>query len=231
MLGLQKTSYISNTTNNINSLSNTQVTETPENKKQFSPNKNFWNQKTIAILILAIISILSIALNIVLIIIYNKKPNCKSGYYLPDDDKSICYKCQLENCETCQGSINSQKCVSCKKNYYEKLNKDGNISDCLKNGPEPTTTIPEPTTTTPEPDTTTPESTSIVDCGEKCEICDNLQKKCQKCIKGYFIPDNEELELNCQKCTLENCEQCEGLKDSNICKKCKANFIPVNDEK
>ena len=38
MLDLQKTSYISITTNQINSLSNTQIAKTPENKKDFSPN-------------------------------------------------------------------------------------------------------------------------------------------------------------------------------------------------
>ena len=44
MLDLQKTSYISNATNNINSLSNTQMTETPENKK-FRQIKNFGIKK------------------------------------------------------------------------------------------------------------------------------------------------------------------------------------------
>ena len=175
--------------------------------------------KTIVIVILIIISVISIIINIVLFIKYKKKPKCKNGYFLPEDDKSICYKCQLNNCGICQGSINSQLCISCQKNYYPELNEDGDISSCLLKPPDNSTSEP-----TIDPETEIPE------CGENCEICDNFQKKCQKCFSGYFIPDEDSLKLNCQKCTLENCEQCEGLIDSNICKKCKDNFLPVYDK-
>ena len=176
------------------------------------PGKSL-SYKTILIGILIIISVISIIINIVLFIKYKKKPKCKNGYFLPEDDKSICYKCQLNNCGICQGSINSQLCISCQKNYYPELNEEGDISSCL---------LTSDSTINPE--------TELPECGEKCEICDNSQKKCQKCFSGYFIPDEDSLKLNCKKCTLENCEQCEGLIDSNICKKCKDNFLPVYDK-
>lgn len=49
------------------------------------------------------------------------------GYYLPEDDKTQCKICDLENCNKCEGNFNQTKCVSYEEDFILSGNK------CLKN--------------------------------------------------------------------------------------------------
>ena len=66
--------------------------------------------------------ILSIILLIILFLIINKLGNkqkeCESGYYLPDDQKSQCRKCSVDNCDKSSGTKESNICFSCIPNYF-----------------------------------------------------------------------------------------------------------------
>ena len=140
------------------------------------------------------------------------------------------------------GSKNNQKCLSCFNNFKEIFGDSDNIIDCLSSKSIETipTTIPmtdEPNTSFPtdesktsfptdEPKTSFPidSSSIILPCGKNCEICDQLEGKCSKCFEGYYLPENDKSQLNCEKCSIENC------KDENKCINCKNNFIPGYDE-
>ena len=43
------------------------------------------------------------------------------------------------------------------------------------------------------------------------------------CEPGYFMPNNSN---SCEKCSLDNCQICHGLKNDNICTSCFPRFIP-----
>ena len=40
------------------------------------------------------------------------------------------------------------------------------------------------------------------------------------CVDGYFIPDDDETHQNCQKCSLEGCQKCNGTYENNECYSC-----------
>ena len=44
------------------------------------------------------------------------------------------------------------------------------------------------------------------------------------CESGYFIPADSK--SKCHKCTLENCHECSGTQESNICSLCIPNYFP-----
>ena len=80
------------------------------------------------IIISVSISIVVISLTILLVYFYVIKPNqeeqeekeiiCDQGYFIPDDDESkTCFKCSLENCRTCSGSKNNNRCTQCVSGY------------------------------------------------------------------------------------------------------------------
>lgn len=52
---------------------------------------------------------------------------CNDGYYLPEDDKTQCKICDLENCNKCEGNINQTKWDSFEEDFISSGNK------CLKN--------------------------------------------------------------------------------------------------
>ena len=100
---------------------------------------------------LIIFSIILIIIILIILIIYNllKSPkDCETGYYLPDDSKSKCEKCSVDNCDKCSGTKESNICSSCISNYipfYENnilkscdpcskecLNCDEKSHKCLK---------------------------------------------------------------------------------------------------
>jgi len=69
---------------------------------------------------LIIFSIILIIILLIILIIYNlsKSPkDCQTGYYLPDDSKSKCEKCSVDNCDKCSGTKESNICSSCFPNY------------------------------------------------------------------------------------------------------------------
>ena len=86
---------------------------------------------------------------------------CNEGYYLPlnSNDKSVCKKCQIDGCKSCN-NINGI-CQQC-KDYYEPLLNNGEIIECnlICNLGE----------------------------GDKCQTC-NLESKnkCGSCNPGYKL--------------------------------------------
>lgn len=93
-----------NNTSNPNYLNITIITDP---NKLYSPtnnenNEKFYTKNTILLISLVTILIASIILNIILLIKTNKKTNCGSGFFRPNDDNSNCYKCQMSNCQTCR---------------------------------------------------------------------------------------------------------------------------------
>ena len=43
----------------------------------------------------------------------NTKIICYDGFYIPNDNISICLKCSVENCNKCYGTIKNNNCISC----------------------------------------------------------------------------------------------------------------------
>ena len=284
MDSLQNKTDLTNTNNNIDYPNNfnTQSTKSIPNFNQGQGEKP---KSIIAIIILTIILILSISFNIILLILNNKKPKCKSGYFLPNDDKKTCYKCEIPNCETCKGTTNNQICISCINNYQPEYINNNIIAKCFIQIPDTTfSTIPDtsqktstvPSTFVIEPNSTIPISSTIpktnspqdsstysvestipissttpdipistissinIDtpttiyteniCGENCEICKNEENRCLKCNSGYYLPNDIDSKLICEKCSIENCEECQGSKNENFCNKCKVNYISIYDD-
>ena len=141
-----------------------------------------------------------------------KCSKCKAGYFIPNDNdnKLTCEKCSLINCEKCEGNKNNNMCTQCNDGFNPIYNNKNEIISCALKSVE----------------------TTIVDdisCGDDCLECDKIGKKCSKCKVGYFIPDDSNNKLICEKCSLINCEKCEGNKNNNICTKCVNNFIAKYD--
>ena len=44
------------------------------------------------------------------------------------------------------------------------------------------------------------------------------------CGSGYYIPEDDQ--SSCLKCSVDNCDECSGTKESNICSSCKSKFFP-----
>ena len=98
----------------------------PKDKK--NDNQSDKNKCKLALKILITISIISLTLNVLFLIILlknNSKPKCKDGYFLPTNDKKICYKCEIPNCSKCIGSTDNQICNYCMENFEPKYGKDG----------------------------------------------------------------------------------------------------------
>ena len=55
---------------------------------------------------------------------------------------------------------------------------------------------------------------------EKCFSCDTKLNICSKCNIGYYLPENDNIKLTCQKCSVENCEKCFGTKNNDTCSSC-----------
>ena len=128
---------------------------------------------------------------------------CNNGYYLVDDEenKTICKKCSIENCKECYGDKNSNECTSCNDNYVTIYSNNNIINSC-------------------ELPCETGEN-------EKCLICDKIKNKCSKCNDGYYLPEDDENKKVCQKCSIENCKECYGTKNSNLCTLCYENYVSI----
>ena len=62
----------------------------------------------------------------------NECSTCNPGYFIPDDEEKIKYKCQscsVENCDSCQGTKLSNICKSCKY-YLKPFIKNEKIVSC-----------------------------------------------------------------------------------------------------
>ena len=69
------------------------------------------------IIIFSIIFIFIILIILIIYILLQTK-DCQPGYFLPDDSKSKCLKCTVENCDKCSGTKESNTCSSCILNYF-----------------------------------------------------------------------------------------------------------------
>ena len=99
-------------------------------KKNFNKNSDKNICLKVILVILSILLIVSIGLNIYLIMKIKKDPKCEDGYFLPNDNKSVCHSCQLSNCKSCTGTKESQKCTSCMNDYMPIYGNVGVITNC-----------------------------------------------------------------------------------------------------
>ena len=65
--------------------------------------------------------------------------------------------------------------------------------------------------------------------GEKCKECNNETHQCSSCNLGYFMPEDDDLKQNCQKCSIENCQECKGTKTNDICTSCGPYLVQVKE--
>lgn len=132
----------------------------------------------------------------------NQCGTCNDGYYLPTDDmrKFECKKCSdlIENCEECYGSKSTIECTACKNNYF--LSREKNRCEPL----------------------------CEVGSGNLCQTCNTETNKCATCNSGYYLPTDEENQLQCKRCSDINdkCLECHGTKTSVKCLSCKSGYIP-----
>lgn len=49
----------------------------------------------------------------------------------------------------------------------------------------------------------------------------------KKCNSGYYLPDLEEGNPDCKKCSIENCEECAGNNTLDFCISCQTGFNPI----
>ena len=127
----------------------------------------------------------------------NKCSSCNEGYYLPTDDL---YKLKCKKCTDIVKNCN--KCYGeINSVICEDFNKENNRNNCIfkcQTGPK-----------------------------EKCLSCDINKDICNSCNIGYYIPKDSEMKLECKKCSLENCQICEGTIDLNHCTSCINGFSPI----
>ena len=167
---------------------------------------------SIIILILIIVSVILIKL-----FVSKKETNeCTSGFFHPDDEsnKSLCFPCSLSNCQKCEGNLKNDICKKCNNDFSPEYNDKNEIINCALNTVKSTIGL---------------SSEENGQCGENCLECETTSKKCTKCKKGYFISDDSDNKLICEKCSLSNCEECEGNENNNICTKCENNYIAKYD--
>jgi len=170
-------------------------------KEQKGIKPEFLNIKKIIIIILIIIIIVLFLLVIFLLIkLLNSNTKCQEGFFNPSDHELMCYQCALPYCKECKGEINNNICNSCIEGFIPKYNDKKEIINCLLN--------------------------EVDVCGKECLTCNSEEKICTKCKSGYYIPDNNENKSNCEKCSLENCQSCHGVKNSDICSLCESNYEP-----
>ena len=110
---------------------------------------------------------------------------CNNGYFLPEDDKTKCKKCDVENCNKCEGNVNFTNCVSCEEDFILSGYK------CLKN-----CTVNE-----------------ITHC-KKCNSEEGKIDQCIECIEGFYLPEDNNTHCencsveNCEICENNNCSKC-----------------------
>ena len=146
---------------------------------------------------------------------------CNEGYFLPTDDKIKleCKKCSnlIDHCIECSGKTYLVTCMKCMEGYILSYDQNKQISICiLKNE---ITYLPE----TEEPQ----KKVCITGYGEKCLTCNYLKNICSSCNEGYYLPSDDNEKTKCKKCSLENCQSCEGTIASNYCLQCLPSFTPT----
>ena len=115
-----------------------------------------------------------------------------------EPSKTLCKKCELENCEKCYGVISSSICISCKSPFIPIYDSNNRIILC--------------------------DTQCETGEGEKCKSCNEQGNQCSSCISGYYIPTDDEIKKNCKKCSINNCKECYGDSISNTCHICEDPF-------
>ena len=130
---------------------------------------------------------------------------CNIGYYLPSDSsKTECKKCSdlVPFSIRGLGTSNLMTTTSCLANYF--LTQDGK---CIEN---------------------------ICQTGGYygCKECDMINNKCSSCNSGYYLPTDDNIKSQCQKCSdvVNNCIECSGKINNIKCTKCEDNYL-LSDNK
>ena len=80
-------------------------------------NKKKLRKKKYLFLLILIILIVVIIILIITLNKEKKRPICKKGYFIPNDDLTNCEKCS-ENCEKCSGTKKNNICHYCNYGFY-----------------------------------------------------------------------------------------------------------------
>ena len=175
-----------------------------DEKVQKDTKPKFLNIRKILIIILIIlIFVLLITIIILLIKIFSSNKDnikCHEGFFNPSDHELMCYQCSIPHCKECIGEVNNNICNSCFEGFIPEFNDKKEIINCLSN--------------------------DVDSCNKECLACNSEEKKCTKCKSGYYVPDNSENKSICEKCLLENCQSCHGIKNLDICDLCENNYEP-----
>ena len=137
-----------------------------------------------------------------------KKKNCfecNEGFYLPTDsqDKTKCEPCKkINNCISCNGTLNLPICNKCEIGYNLTSNKCEEIT-CEKG-----------------------ENEKCLLCNTE----PNKKDECFLCNDGYFIPDNALDRTKCSKCEIEGCKKCSGNLGKQKCIECENYPLYYNGE-
>ena len=110
---------------------------------------------------------------------------CNEGYFLPEDEKTECKICDLDNCKQCGGNLNETKCLICEESYILSGKK------CLKN-------------------CEINENTHCKRCNSEDEKIDQFLE----CNKGFYVSESNNTHCkecsikNCEICENNICEKC-----------------------
>ena len=141
-----------------------------EEDKYMNNNSLFCSKKK---LIYFLISILALSIIIFLILYFlifssTKSIKCEPGYFIPEN-KNVCKKCSLSNCNECHGTEDLNFCTSCISPYIP-FYLNNSIYVC--------------------------ESPCQEGKGEKCLTCDKLKNQCLNCNKGYIFQEIVKIRIN-----------------------------------
>ena len=177
--------------------------ERPYFDMEVTPEKPFYKTK-IFIILVSIISIILIGLVVfalIFIFFLGDKCDIENGYYIPEDKtkEKNCLRCDL-SCRKCHGSISYSQCEVCFDSFIPSYEND-----------------------------------KIKFCNNKCEegknnsclVCDSNKNECTSCNSGYFMPEDEERKVDCQKCAVDYCDECSGKKNSSKCESCISSYSPI----
>ena len=209
-------------------------------------NQNAFRQKLLLFTGLGL-AFMAIIVSLIIIISRSKKGTDDSegffvnnGFFYPTNDKNKLYKCSLDNCQKCSGTIYNNECYQCFSNSTARYDSDNTIIECVPKSPqsqsqsitEPTNVIEIPNTIhttgkpviTPGTDSPTPTPTPTPSeklcTDENCLQCSESEDICLRCYPGYFLPSDDTTKLNCQKCTIKNCKVCSGTSANPTCSTC-----------
>ena len=169
------------------------------------PSSGPKNYRSLILKIISVVVVLVIliALAVILIKIFvldSAKKECSAGFFHPEDEEN------KSSCYPCKLS----NCKNCKGKI-----RSNTCTECLENYK-------------PEYDS----NKEIFKCGvlgPGTNSSSKTEEDNNKCSSGYYLPDDIEEKI-CQKCSINNCEKCQGNKNNDECTLCKENYIPKYDE-